>query len=87
MTTLSEYMLPMVALEGKAICMKGSEISDEISKSKNSIKVLGGEIAKIEEFTLPKSDNKRNLILIKKERQTPGKYPRKPGIPSKEPLY
>ena len=87
MTTLSEYMLPMVALKGKAICMKGSEISDEISKSKNSIKVLGGEIAKIEEFTLPKSDNKRNLILIKKERQTPGKYPRKPGIPSKEPLY
>ena len=87
MTTLSEYMLPMVALEGKAICMKGSEISDEISKSKNSIKVLGGEIAKIEEFTLPKTDNKRNLILIKKERQTPGKYPRKPGIPSKEPLY
>lgn len=87
MTTLSEYMLPMLALEGKAICMKGSEISDEISKSKNSIKVLGGEIAKIEEFTLPKSDNKRNLILIKKERQTPGKYPRKPGIPSKEPLY
>lgn len=87
MTTLSEYMLPMVALKGKAICMKGSEIRDEISKSKNSIKVLGGEIAKIEEFTLPKSDNKRNLILIKKERQTPGKYPRKPGIPSKEPLY
>ena len=87
LTTLSEYMLPMVALKGMAICMKGSEISEEISKSKNSIKLLGGKIDKIEEFTLPKSDNKRNLILIKKERQTPSKYPRKPGIPSKEPLY
>lgn len=87
LTTLSEYMLPMVALKGMAICMKGSEISEEISKSKNSIKLLGGKIDKIEEFTLPKSDNKRNLILIKKERQTPNKYPRKPGIPSKEPLY
>ena len=87
LTTLSEYMLPMVDLKGMAICMKGSEINEEISKSKNSIKLLGGKIDKIEEFTLPKSDNGRNLILIKKERQTPGKYPRKPGIPSKEPLY
>ena len=87
LTTLSEYMLPMVELKGMAICMKGSEINEEISKSKNSIKLLGGKIDKIEEFTLPKSDNRRNLILIKKERQTPGKYPRKPGIPSKEPLY
>ena len=87
LTTLSEYMLPMVELKGVAICMKGSEINEEISKSKNSIKLLGGKIDKIEEFTLPKSDNRRNLILIKKERQTPGKYPRKPGIPSKEPLY
>lgn len=87
LTTLSEYMLPMVDLKGMAICMKGSEINEEISKSKNSIKLLGGKIDKIEEFTLPKSDNRRNLILIKKERQTPGKYPRKPGIPSKEPLY
>ena len=87
LTTLSEYMLPMVDLKGMAICMKGSEINEEISKSKNSIKLLGGKIDKIEEFTLPKSDNRRNLILIQKERQTPGKYPRKPGIPSKEPLY
>lgn len=87
LTTLSEYMLPMVRINGMAICMKGSEISEEISKSKNSIKLLGGEISKIEEFALPKSDYKRNLILIEKARQTPSKYPRKPGMPSKEPLY
>ena len=87
LTTLSEYMLPMVKIKGMAICMKGSEINEEISKSKNSIKLLGGEISKIEEFTLPKSDYKRNLILIEKAIQTPSKYPRKPGIPSKEPLY
>ena len=87
LTTLSEYMLPMVVVEGMAICMKGSEVNEEILKSKNSIKLLGGEISKIEEFALPKSDNKRNLILVKKIKQTPSKYPRKPGIPSKEPLY
>lgn len=87
LTTLSEYMLPMVKVKGMAICMKGSDVNEEISKSKNSINILGGEISKIEEFILPKSDYKRNLILIEKARQTPGKYPRKPGIPSKEPLY
>ena len=87
LTTLSEYMLPMIKVKGMAICMKGSDVNEEISKSKNSINILGGEISKIEDFTLPKSDYKRNLILIEKARQTPGKYPRKPGIPSKEPLY
>lgn len=87
LTTLSEYMLPMVTIKGKAICMKGAEVDEEILKSKNSIKVLGGEIDKIEEFTLPKSDNKRNLIIIGKIKQTPNKYPRKAGTPSKEPLY
>ena len=87
LTTLSEYMLPMVEINGMAICMKGAEIDEEILKSKNSIKILGGKVNKKEEFVLPKSDYKRNLILIEKIKQTPSKYPRKPGIPSKEPLY
>ena len=87
LTTLSEYMLPMVKVNGTAICMKGSDINQEVLKSKNSINILGGELSKIEEFILPKSDYRRNLIMIKKTKQTPKKYPRKPGIPSKEPLY
>ena len=87
LTTLSEYMLPMVKVNGTAICMKGSDINQEVLKSKNSINILGGELSKIEEFILPKSDYRRNLIMIKKTKQTPIKYPRKPGIPSKEPLY
>lgn len=87
LTTLSEYMLPMVNIGGMSICMKGAEIEEEILKSKHSIGILGGRITKIENFVLPKSDNKRNLIIIGKEKGTPSKYPRKPGVPSKEPLY
>ena len=87
LTTLSEYMLPMVKVKGMAICMKGSEINEELEKSKHSISILGGKIAKIDCFLLPKSDYKRNLIIIDKTNKTPMKYPRKPGIPSKEPLY
>lgn len=86
LATLSEYMLPMVKVKGRAICMKGSDVSDEIFKSKNAVKILGGEIVDIQNFTLPKSDYKRNLIFIEKKRNTPNKYPRKAGIPAKEPL-
>ena len=86
LATLSEYMLPMLKIKGKSICMKGSDIKEEVKNSKRAIDILGGEIVNIEELVLPKSDNRRNLIIIKKKKNTPLKYPRKAGIPSKEPL-
>lgn len=86
LATLSEYMLPMAKVGGCCICMKGAEVEEEILNSKNAIKILGGNISKIEKFTLPKTDNKRNIIVIDKVKQTPSKYPRKPGMPSKEPI-
>ena len=87
LTTLSEYMLPMVKVGGISICMKGAEIEEEFSKSQKAIDILGGKIQKVDTFILPKSDNKRNIILIEKRKLTPSKYPRKPGTPSKDPLY
>lgn len=82
---LLEYLLPLVKVEGKAICMKGSNI-EEIKNAKNALEILGGKIEKIEEITLPNSDIKRNIIIVKKVKNTPSKYPRKPGTPSKEPI-
>ena len=82
---LLEYLLPLVKVEGKAICMKGSNI-EEIENAKNALEILGGKIEKIEEITLPNSDIKRNIIIVKKVKNTPSKYPRKPGTPSKEPI-
>ena len=84
--TLSEYLIPLIKQQGKSICMKGSEIEEELNNSKKAIKVLGGKILKVDEFTLPNSDIKRNIIVIKKVENTPAKYPRKPGIPAKEPI-
>ena len=43
-------------------------------------------INNIEEFNLPQSDIGRTIIIIDKIKETPGKYPRKPGTPSKEPI-
>ena len=82
---LLEYLLPLVKVGGKAICMKGSNI-EEIENAKNALEILGGKIEKIEEITLPNSDIKRNIIIVKKIKNTPSKYPRKPGTPSKEPI-
>ena len=86
LATLSEYLIPLIKQQGKSICMKGSEIEEELNNSKKAIKVLGGKILKVDEFTLPNSDIKRNIIVIKKVENTPAKYPRKPGIPAKEPI-
>lgn len=86
LSTLSEYMIPFVKVGGKCICMKGSNIEEELKTAKNAIKELGGEVEKVINFKLPDSDNERNIIIIKKVRNTKSKYPRKAGMPSKEPL-
>lgn len=83
---LLEYCLPFVKVGGYFIAMKGNEPKEELDTSKNALSILGGEIIDIKYFTLPFSENKRSIIFIKKFRQTPGKYPRKPGVPLKNSL-
>ena len=68
------------------ICMKGSEVGEELKNADFAIKELGGEITLKDEFCLPNSDIKRNIIVAKKVQYTPKKYPRKAGLPSKEPI-
>lgn len=86
MHTLLEYMLPYVKIGGKCICMKGPNLQEESKDLQNCLETLGGKIEKIEEIVLPKTEIKRNIMLIKKENKTPKKYPRNPGMPSKKPL-
>lgn len=86
LAVLSEYLLPIAKVGGQCVCMKGSSVEEELSNGKNAIKVLGGKIKIIDEFVLPDSDMSRNVIIIDKIKNTPNKYPRKAGIPVKEPL-
>lgn len=86
LSTLSEYLIPLVKPTGKVIFMKGSEVKEELENAKNAINILGGKIEKEESFNLPNTDMKRNLIIVNKIKATPAKYPRKPGIPAKEPI-
>ena len=86
LSVLVEYLLPLTKVGGRCICMKGSDIDEELKQSKFAINLLGGKIEKIDKFTLPNSDIKRNIIVIKKEKGTPKKFPRRAGIPSKQPI-
>ena len=86
LNVLLEYMLPFVKLNGRCICMKSADIDEELKEAENAIKILGGEIEKIDEITLKNTDIKRKIIVIKKVNKTPSKYPRKAGTPAKEPI-
>lgn len=86
LSVLVEYLLPFVKVGGYCICMKGPNIEDEIKDAEKAIKVLGGEIEKIDNFKLENDDNERNVIIIKKVKNTSKQYPRKAGIPTKEPI-
>ena len=86
LSTLVEYLLALVKVRGICICMKGSEIKEELENSKKAIQILGGEIQEVEEFYLSGTDIKRTIVIIKKISSTPKKYPRKPGTPAKEPI-
>ena len=66
--------------------MKSADIAEELKEAENAIKILGGEIEKIDEITLKNTDIKRRIIVIKKVNKTPSKYPRKAGTPAKEPI-
>lgn len=85
LNVLLEYMLPLVRVGGKCICMKGSNI-EEIDNAKNALNILGGKIESINSINLPDSDIQRNIIIVRKISKTSSKYPRKPGTPSKSPI-
>ncbi len=86
LSTLSEFCLPFVKKGGCFISYKSEKISDEANDAKKAIFILGGKVKEQVEFYLPESDIYRNLFIIEKVSNTPKKFPRKAGLPAKEPL-
>ncbi len=87
LSTLSEYCIPFVHLGGCFISYKSENIDEELGQSKKAISILGGNIEDVVRFKLTDTDIGRSLIKIRKGNKTPEKYPRKAGLPSREPLY
>jgi 16S rRNA (guanine527-N7)-methyltransferase len=83
MTTLCEWCLPFVKVGGYFLALKGPAADEELNAAKKTISILGGRIEDVFEAEIPFSDLKHRIIIIKKVRQTPMRFPRKPGIATK----
>lgn len=86
MASLSEYCMPFVKIGGRFIPYKSGEIDEELAAAKKAVSLLGGELGAVVRFALPGGEDTRSLVVIEKRRPVPKKYPRKAGLPSKEPI-
>ena len=86
MSVLSEYCLPLAKVDEYLVALKGPKAQDELAEAKNAIEVLGGSVKEVKELMLPDTDDERTLIVVKKVKATPKKYPRQAGTPNRKPL-
>lgn len=86
LASLTEYCMPFVKTGGYFVPYKSGEIDEELNQAKMAIRILGGELKQVDKFILPGTDASRSLVVIGKVKGTPKKYPRKAGMPGKEPL-
>ncbi len=86
LNVLVEYALPFLKVGGVFLALKSQQTDDEIQEAKKAIATLGGELVEIREKKVPDSEMINRLIIIRKVKPTPKKYPRKAGTPSKQPI-
>ena len=86
LNSLSEYCIPYVKEGGLFVSYKAETAEEEMKAAKGAIFLLGGKEKEVIHFNLPTTDITRNLCVIEKKNKTPGKYPRKAGLPTKDPL-
>ena len=86
LSTLSEYCIPYVKVGGMFIPYKSGEIDEEVQQAKKAIQILGGKLEEVIKFQLPDTEINRSFVKINKTQNTAKKYPRKAGLPTKEPL-
>lgn len=86
LATLSEYCLPYVKVGGYFVPYKSEEVDEEVEQARNAAKILGGTIEEVDKFKLQGTEIGRSFIKIKKIKSTAKRYPRKAGLPAKEPL-
>lgn len=86
LSSLSEYCIPFVKKNGCFVSYKSTEIDEEVASARKALHLLGGKVERKETFMLPESDIGRTLVIVKKIKTTPAMYPRKAGMPSKNPL-
>lgn len=86
LAVLSEYCIPYVREGGYFLPYKSGNVSEELSQSKKAIQTFGGYLEDVFVFEIPNTDLSRSILKIQKRKATPKRFPRKAGIPAKEPL-
>ena len=86
LNVLSEYLLPLVCIGGTMLAQKGESGPAETQSAEKAMKLLGGKLQQIIRVNLPGVADDRYLVIVNKSHATPPKYPRKPGMPMKQPL-
>jgi 16S rRNA (guanine527-N7)-methyltransferase len=84
--TLAEYCLPFCEIGGRFVAQKGPEVEEEAESAVSAFAELGGRLREVKVIHIPELDQRRTLVAVDKERATPKRYPRRPGVPSKRPL-
>src|SRR5690625_2899899 len=85
-SVLSELCLPLTKVGGHFVMMKGAQFEEEKEKSITAVRLFGGVYNEVNTFHLPIEESERSIAVVYKKRKTPAKYPRKPGLPNKEPI-
>ena len=85
LSSLTEYCLPFVKVNGTFTAMKGPDCKDEVESAENAIEILGGEVSDVLSFNLP-DESGRCLVIVNKVKNTPSKYPRRGVKIAKNPL-
>ena len=86
MNVLAELMLPLVKVGGRMLAWKGPGVSDELDGARAAIELLGGRVERVFPVEIPGRDWAHNIVAVEKIARTPGKYPRRAGVPEKRPL-
>lgn len=86
MTLLSEWCIPFLKEGGRFLALKGPLADEELDGARRAISILGGEVEKVYEAEIPFTELAHKIIIIKKVRQTPMRFPRKPAIAAKNPI-
>nr|WP_307992720.1 16S rRNA (guanine(527)-N(7))-methyltransferase RsmG [uncultured Niameybacter sp.] len=86
LAVLSEYTLPFVKKGGYLIALKGQKLDEELTQGQKAVEILGGEIDAVFDVVVPYTDLNHRIAKVKKVKETPKKYPRKAGEPTKAPL-
>lgn len=76
LNVLAELSLPLVKQGGAFIAMKSKDTDEELERAKKAIRLLGGEIEQIIDYTIPHTEITHRLVVIRKKNHTPKQYPR-----------